>query len=170
VGLNHWYTGWIDWTAVLNKWGAQDAVGGGMGSAGPLGANAYSSTRGDPGVSHIENGNPASIMVDEMPAGGTNQTGTIYYTPVYYVLRHVSKYIHPGATILQTTLSTMPGGDNTTTTTQTFFATAGHNTDGTTAVVIFNAGTAAVPYTVVISGQSVTGSIPAQAMQTLVLQ
>jgi len=170
VGLNHWYTGWIDWTAVLNKWGAQDAAGGGMGSAGPLGANAYSSTRGDPGVSHIENGNPASIMVDEMPAGGMNQTGTIYYTPVYYALRHVSKYIHPGATILQTTLSTMPNGDNTTTTAQTFFATAGHNPDGTTAVVIFNAGMAAVPYTVVVSGQSVTGSIPAQAMQTLVWQ
>jgi glucosylceramidase len=109
-------------------------------------------------------------MVDEMPAGGMNQTGTIYYTPVYYVMRHVSKYIHPGATILQTTLSTMPGGDNTTTAAQTFFATAGHNTDGTTAVVIFNAGMAAVPYTVVVSGQSVSGSIPAQAMQTLVLQ
>jgi glucosylceramidase len=170
VGLNHWYTGWIDWTAVLNKWGAQDAAGGGMGSAGPLGPNMYSSTRGDPGVSHIENGNPASIMVDEMPAGGTNQTGTIYYTPVYYVMRHVSKYIQPGATILQTTLSTMPGGDNTTTATQTFFATAGHNPDGTTAVVIFNSGMAAVPYTVVVSGQSVSGSIPAQAMQTLVLQ
>ncbi len=170
VGLNHWYTGWIDWTAVLNRWGAQDAAGGGMGSAGPMGANVYSSTRGDPGVSHIENGNPASIMVDEMPAGGMNQTGTIYYTPVYYVLRHVSKYIHPGATILQTTLSTMPNGDNTTTPAQTFFATAGHNTDGTTAVVIFNSGMAAVPYTVVVSGQSVTGSIPAQAMQTLVWQ
>jgi glucosylceramidase len=170
VGLNHWYTGWIDWTAVLNKWGAQDAAGGGMGSPGPLGSNAYSSTRADPGVSHIENGNPASIMVDEMPAGGTNQTGTIYYTPVYYVMRHISKYIQPGATILQTTLSTMPGGDNTTTAAQTFFATAGHNADGTTAVVIFNSGTAAVPYTVTISGQSVTGSIPAQAIQTLVLQ
>jgi glucosylceramidase len=170
VGLNHWYTGWIDWTAVLNKWGAQDAAGGGMGSAGPMGPNQYSSMRADPGVSHIENGNPASIMVDEMPAGGTNQTGTIYYTPVYYVMRHVSKYIQPGATILQTTLSTMPGGDNTTTAAQTFFATAGHNPDGTTAVVIFNSGMAAVPYTVVVSGQSVTGSIPPQAMQTLVLQ
>ncbi len=148
-----------------------------MGSAGPLGANAYSSTRGDPGVSHIENGNPASIMVDEMPAGGTNQTGTIYYTPVYYVLRHVSKYIHPGATILQTTLSTMPGGDNTTTTAQTFFATRRrHNTDGEPRAVKSSSSTlrmrrnAAMPYTVVVSGQSVTGSIPAQAMQTLVLQ
>jgi glucosylceramidase len=170
VGLNHWYTGFIDWTAVLNKWGAQDAQGGGMGSPGPLGPSMYSSTRADPGVSHIENGNPASVMVQEVPAGGTNQTGTIYYSPVYYIMRHVSKYILPGATILQTSLSTMPNGDNTTTQAQTFFATGGHNPDGTTAVVIFNAGMAAVPYSVVVGSQAVDGTIPAQAIQTLVWQ
>ena len=31
VGLNHWYTGWIDWNAVLNKYGALDAKAGGVG-------------------------------------------------------------------------------------------------------------------------------------------
>jgi glucosylceramidase len=162
VGLNHWYTGWIDWCAVLNKAGAQDAAGGGIGMAGP---SQYSNTRGQPGVSHIENGIPASIMVDEMPGGGTGQTGTIYYTPVYYVMRHISKYIQPGAKIL-----TVTPADNTTTAAQTLFATGAYNPDGTTAVVIYNSATTPVTYSVVVGAQAVDGSIPAQAMQTLVWQ
>ncbi len=166
VGLNHWYTGWIDWVAVLNKYGALNAATGGVGNTGPA---PYSNTRGDPGVSHIPNGLPASIMVDEVPTM-TGQTGTIHYTPIFYAMGQISKYIKPGATILTTTLSTMPNGDNTTTTDQTLFATGGQNTDGTTAVVIFNSATTAVPYTVVVGTQSVTGSIPPQAMQTLVWQ
>lgn len=165
VGLNHWYTGWIDWCAVLNKYGALSAASGGIGNTG----SNYSTVPGDPGVSHIANGVPASIMVDEDPTM-TGQTGTIHYTPIFDVMRHISKYIKPGAKILPTSLSTMPGGDNTTTTAQTLFSTSGQNPDGTTSVVIFNSGMAAVPYTVVVGSQSVTGSIPAQAMQTLVWQ
>jgi glucosylceramidase len=176
VGLNHWYTGWIDWNAVLNKAGAQDAAGGGIGMAGPNPAawdppgTAAINTRGNPGVSHIENGLPASIMVDEDPTK-TGQTGTIYYTPIFYVMRQVSKYILPGATVLTTTSSAAPTGDNTTvTSTQKFYVTAAQNPDGTTAVVMFNSATTAAPYTVTVGTQSVTGSMPGQSVQTLVWQ
>jgi glucosylceramidase len=164
VGLNHWYTGWIEWNSVLNKYGAQDAKGGGIGMASPT---TYSNTRGQPGVSHIENGNPAGIMIDENPAGGTNQTGTIYYTPIYYAFRHISHFIQPGATVLLTTYGTAGMGDNTTTTAQTLFATSAHNPDGSTAVVVFNSATAPVNYTVQVGTQAADGTIPAQAIQTL---
>jgi glucosylceramidase len=176
VGLNHWYTGWIDWNAVLNKAGAQDAVGGGIGTAGPNPVawnppgTAAVNTRGNPGVSHIENGLPASIMVDEDPTM-TGQTGTIYYTPIFYVMRQVSKYILPGATVLLTTSTAAAGGDNTTvTSTQKFYATAAQNPDGTTAVVMFNSATTPAPYTVNVGSQSVTGSMPGQSVQTLIWQ
>jgi glucosylceramidase len=164
VGLNHWYTGWIDWCAVVNKYGAQDAKGGGIGMASP---STYSNTRGQPGVSHIENGIPASIMVDEDPSM-TNQTGTIYYTPIFYTMRQFSKYILPGATVLSTTNSAAPMGDNTTNQTQTLFATSAQNPDGSTAVVMFNSATMPVSYTVNVGSQAVDGTLPAQAIQTLV--
>jgi glucosylceramidase len=101
----------------------------------------------------------------------TGQTGTIYYTPIYYVMGHFSKYILPGATVLTTTLSTMPNGDNTTVDNmQTLFATAAKNPNGSTSVVVYNSGATAVPYAVQVGGQYVTGSIPAEAIQTLVWQ
>jgi glucosylceramidase len=188
VGLNHWYTGWIDWTAVVSRYGALDAPGGGVGTAAALPPEwsppgpGTPGMLGNPGVGHIENGIPASIMVDEVPTM-TGQMGTIYYTPIFYVMRQFSKYILPGATILTTTNSTAPGGDSTApsgscspgdlaacTPTQTLYATAARNPDGTTAVVIFNSALAAVNYSVVVGSQSVTGAIPAQAIQTLVWQ
>jgi glucosylceramidase len=158
VGMNHWYTGWIDWCAVVNKYGAQDAVGGGLGTA------------GQPGVSHIENAIPAGIMVDEDPTM-TGQTGTIYYTPLFYVMKHFSKFIQPGATVLTTTMtaagSTTPVVDDTATGTYTI-GTAARNPDGSTAVVLFNEKATPIDYTIVVGTQSVDGTLPAQSLQTLV--
>jgi glucosylceramidase len=158
VGLNHWYAGWIDWCAVTNRWGAQVASAGGIG------------TFGQPGVSHIPNAIPAGIMVDEDPTQ-TNQTGTLYYTPIFYVLKHFSKFIQPGATVLTT--STTPAGSTTAITDNTAaykynIAAAAQNPDGTTAVVLFNETTTAIDYTMVMGNQAVDGTLPAQSLQTLV--
>jgi glucosylceramidase len=160
VGLNHWYTGWIDWNAVLNKFGALDAKGGGLGNV------------GDPGVSHIENGVPAGIMVDEAnPAAPV-----IYYTPIFYVMRHFSKFIHPGAKVMTTTVTLAAGVaktdyDNTPTQDgQALLAVGAQNPDGTTAAVLFNETGKPIDYSVVVGAQTADGTIPAQAVQTLVFK
>ncbi len=159
IGLNHWYTGWIDWCAVTNRYGAQDAAGGGIG------------TVGQPGVSHIENSIPASIMIDEDPVK-TGQTGMLYYTPIFYVMKHFSKFIQPGATVLTTSTklagSTTPIADDTINSGTYNFAAAAQNLDGSTAVVLFNEKTMPIDYTVVVGAQAVDGTLPAQSMQTLV--
>ena len=64
---------------MLNKFGALDAADGGVGAV------------GSPGVSHIANGVPAGIMIDEAAPA----TPVIYYTPIFYVMRQFSKFIQP---------------------------------------------------------------------------
>ncbi len=158
VGLNHWYAGWIDWNAVLNKFGALDATHGGIGAV------------GSPGVSHIANGVPAGIMVDEASPSSPD----IYYSPIFYAMRHFSKYIRPGAKIATTTL-TLAGSvmkidyDGTPTQDgQALLAVSALNTDGSIAVVLFNETKAAIDYSVTVGTQAADGSIPAQSLQTLV--
>jgi glucosylceramidase len=160
VGLNHWYTGWIDWNAVLNKYGALDAKGGGVGNV------------GDPGVSHIENGVPAGIMIDEAnPAAPV-----IYYSPIFYVMRQFSKFIKPGAKVLTTTVTlaatvTKTDYDNAPTQDgQALLAVGAQNPDGTTAAVLFNETGKPIDYSVVVGAQTADGTIPAQAVQTLVFK
>ena len=158
VGLNHWYAGWIDWNAVLDKYGALDATHGG--------AKAF----GQPGISHIANGVPAGIMVDEAnPA-----TPTIYYTPIFYVMRQFSKFIQPQAKILTTTVTLAADVskldyDNTPTQDgQALFAVAAQNPDKSLTVVLFNETGKPIDYTITIGTQAVDGTAPAQAVQTLV--
>ena len=141
-GLNHWYVGFIDWNAVLNK---------------------------DGGPGHIVNSVASPIMVD-------TAAHTVYMSPTYYVIRQVSEFIHPQAQVLTTTLkvaSSVKTTDYDGTPTQDGMAlhvTAARNTDNSIAVVLFNETNAAIPYSVVIGSQSVTGSIPKQSLQTLVWQ
>jgi glucosylceramidase len=158
VGLNHWYSGWIDWNAVLDKYGALDDKNGG---AKPLGS---------PGISHIANGVPAGIMIDE----ATPATPTLYYTPVFYVMRQFSKFIQPGARILTSSVTLAAGVtkldyDNTATPDgQALFAVAAQNPDKTLAVVVFNETGKAIDYSITVGNQAVDGTAPAQAVQTLV--
>jgi glucosylceramidase len=160
VGLNHWYTGWIDWNAVLNKFGALDAADGGVGAI------------GSPGVSHIANGVPAGIMIDE----ATPATPVIYYTPIFYVMRQFSKFIQPQAKILTSTVTlaadvTKLDYDNAPTQDgQALFAVAAQNPDGTLAVVVFNETGKPIDYSIGFGTQAADGTIPAQAVQTLVFQ
>lgn len=158
VGLNHWYTGWIDWNAVLNKFGALDAADGGVGAV------------GSPGVSHIANGVPAGIMIDE----ATPATPVIYYTPIFYVMRQFSKFIQPQAKILTSTVTLtadvtkLDYDDTPTQDGQALFAVAAQNPDNSLAVVLFNETGKAIDYSISTGKQSADGTIPAQAVQTLV--
>jgi glucosylceramidase len=139
-GLNHWYAGFIDWNAILDK---------------------------DGGPGHIVNPIPAAIMVD-------TAAGTLYYTPIYYMMQQFSKFIRPQAQVAATTVQLASGVQNTDydgTPTQdgdALMATAAKNADNSVSIVLFNETNAPIDYAVVIGGNNVTSTIPAQALQTLV--
>jgi glucosylceramidase len=141
-GLNHWYIGWMDWNALLNK---------------------------DGGPGHIKNPVPATIMVDT-----TVSPPTLYYSPTFYVMRAFAKFMHPGATVLGTTVNVAAGVKNLDydgTPTQdgrALIATSALNTDGSTIIQVFNETNAAIPYSIVIGTQSASTTIPPQSLQTVV--
>jgi glucosylceramidase len=139
VGLNHWYIGFIDWNAVLNR---------------------------DGGPGHIPNPVPAAIMVDPTTNG-------VYYTPIFYALQHFSKFIRPQARVMATTVqlgaAVAPTDYDGTPTQdgQALLASAAQNTDGSVAIVLFNETRAPIDYAVVVGARNVSGTLPAQALQTL---
>jgi glucosylceramidase len=139
-GLNHWYIGFIDWNAVLNK---------------------------DGGPGHIVNAVASPIMVD-------TDSNTVYMSPTYYVLQHVSKFFQPGAVVATTTVNLASGVNATdydgmpTQDGNAIIAASAQNPDNSIAVVLFNETNAPIDYAAVIGTQSVSTTIPAQSLQTLV--
>ena len=79
-------------------------------------------------------------------------SGQLTATPEYYVFRHFSRYVEPGAKVVGTT-----GGD----------AVAFKNPDGSLVVVLYNSG-ATQTMTVSIGGQKLQFSAPAHGFATLV--
>ena len=79
--------------------------------------------------------------------------GTVTATPAYYVFRHLSQYVVPGATVVGTT-----GGD----------AVAFKNPDGSLVAAMYNSGSAAT-YIVQIGGKKLQFSMPANGWATVVL-
>jgi glucosylceramidase len=82
-------------------------------------------------------------------------SGTLTATPAYYVFRHLSQYVAPGAVVLGTT-----GGD----------ALAFKNPDGTLVAVLFNRGPANDHYVVAIGGKQVQFAMPSNGWATLKLE
>jgi glucosylceramidase len=78
--------------------------------------------------------------------------GTITATPTYYVFRHLSQYVAPGATVVGTT-----GGD----------AIAFKNADGSLVAVMFNSGAANSNYVVAIGGKKLQFAMPANGWATV---
>ena len=70
-------------------------------------------------------------------------------TPTYYVFRHLSQYVVPGATVVGTT-----GGD----------AVAFKNPDGSLVAVMFNSGAANASYVVAIGGKKFQFAMPQQRL------
>lgn len=112
--------------------------------------NMVLNTRGGP--NHARNLCLAPVLVDS----GRDH---VYYTPLYYAVAHVSKFIRPGAQRIG-----LSGHDD------TCMATAFRNPDGSTAIVVFNLTEEDLIYEVVEGSTSIPVSIPGQALQTIVLR
>lgn len=83
----------------------------------------------------------------------------VYFTPLYYVMAHFSKFMRPGGEVLASSLSD-PG----------IMAAAVRNTDGTTAIAVFNEQETAVDYKLVLGGEERVLHIGAQTLQTVVIE
>jgi glucosylceramidase len=132
VGLNHWYTGWIDWNVALDKNG---------------------------GPNHEQNWCAAGVMIDA-------DAQTAYYTPLFYVMQHFSKFIRPGATILPSTVALAAGVSKGST--DGLLSVSALAPDHTVSTVLFNETDKPIDYSVILGTQGVDGTIPAKAIQTLV--
>jgi len=78
--------------------------------------------------------------------------GKVNPTPAYYVFRHMSQYVTPGASVVGTT-----GGD----------AIGFKNPDGSIVAVLFNSGAANPSYVVAIGGKKVQFAMPANGWATV---
>ncbi|HYQ45476.1 MAG TPA: glycoside hydrolase family 30 beta sandwich domain-containing protein [Polyangiaceae bacterium] len=79
-------------------------------------------------------------------------SGKITPTPTYYVFRHLSQYVMPGAFVIGTT-----GGD----------AVAFENPDGSLVAVMFNSGAANANYVVAIGGKKFQFAMPSNGWATV---
>jgi len=87
------------------------------------------------------------------------ETDEVYYTPLFYVLEHFSKFFRPGARRigLSTDLKDL-------------MVTSCVNPDGTIAVAVLNQTEEAVRYEVVIGASAVRCTIDGNALQTIVIE
>ena len=79
-------------------------------------------------------------------------SGTVTATPAYYVFRHLSQYVVPGARVIGTT-----GGD----------ALAFKNPDGSVTVVMFNGGAANDHYVLAVGGKMLEFAMPSNGWASL---
>jgi glucosylceramidase len=93
----------------------------------------------------------APVIVDE-------NNDEVYFTPLYYIMTHFSKYIRPGAEVL--------GIDNED---SDLMITAAKNPDDTTAIVIFNEGKEAKKFNLWLNEKQIAIHIDAQAIQTILI-
>jgi glucosylceramidase len=77
---------------------------------------------------------------------------TLTPTPAYYVFRHMSQYVMPGATVVGVT-----GGD----------AIAWKNPDGSIVAVMFNSGAANPNYVVALGGKKFSFAMPQNGWATV---
>ncbi len=86
------------------------------------------------------------------------QKDEVYFTPLYYIMAHFSKYIRPGATVI--------GAESSDT---DLMVTAAKNPDGSTAVVIFNEGMEPKSFELKTAKTSKQILISPQAIQTILI-
>lgn len=103
------------------------------------------------GPNWFKNWCAAPVIVDE-------NTDEIYFTPLYYIMAHFSKYIRPGAEVLS-----IEDTDD------ALMVTAAKNPDGTLAVVVFNEGKQAKRFRLRLNEKVSTIEINGQAIQTIII-
>jgi len=104
------------------------------------------------GPNHVGNYCLAPIMVD-------GETDTVYYTPLYHIMKQVSRNARPGGVVLETTVQAPKG----------VHAMAIANPDGTTALHVFNESGADVEYALQLGTKTTTLTSPKSSLQTLVV-
>ena len=104
------------------------------------------------GPNHVNNWCIAPVIVKP-------ETKEVYYTPLYYVMCHFSKYMRPGAV----RLGINSGNAD-------LMITACLNTDNSIAVAVLNRTENPVTYNLKLAGKVTTVTIPENALQTIVIQ
>ena len=102
------------------------------------------------GPNWFENWCVAPVIVDP-------ENDEVYFTPIYYTLAHFSKYIRPGAKVIEVKNSD-----------EALMVTAAKNQDGTIAVVVFNEGETAKTLNLNLNGFETKIQINGQAIQTII--
>ncbi len=87
------------------------------------------------------------------------ESDEVYFTPLYYTMAHFSKYIRPGAKVIDVDMPDI----------EKFMVTAATNPDNSITVVIFNEEPVARDYTLVLNGKKVDLHIDGQAIQSIVI-
>ena len=103
------------------------------------------------GPNWFQNWCVAPVIVDP-------EADEVYFTPIYYVMSHFSRFIRPGAVRIGFESSD-----------ETLMVTAAKNPDGTIAVVVFNPSEERKNFTLNISDKTQTITIDQQAIQTIVM-
>jgi len=83
----------------------------------------------------------------------------VYYTPLYYIMAHFSKFIRPEAKVIDVIKSD-----------EELMVAAAKNPDGSIAVVVFNEGTTLKSFKLTHDGYNKNISISPQAIQTIMIQ
>ena len=103
------------------------------------------------GPNWFENWCIAPVIVDP-------DADEVYFTPLYYVMAHFSKYIRPEAEVI--------GVENTNDALQ---VTAALNPDGSIAVVVFNEEKEPQNFSLSLNGTTTDVKIKGQALQTIII-
>ncbi|MEP6504927.1 MAG: glycoside hydrolase family 30 beta sandwich domain-containing protein, partial [Betaproteobacteria bacterium] len=93
------------------------------------------------------------------PVHADSRTGELTFTPSYWYLGHFSKFIRPGAHRVEAASSR-----------SSLMTTAFTNPDGTLAKVVMNQTDTAIDYRFFVGKDEAKVSIPAHAIQTLVVR
>ena len=109
------------------------------------------------GPNHVGNYCGAPIMID-------TESGYVYYTPIFHLLAQFSRTIRPGDVVVETSLSLEPELEG------VLIASASISPAKKLSVQVFNSGKEPLDYALQIGEQSAAVSIPANALQTLVIQ
>jgi glucosylceramidase len=103
------------------------------------------------GPNHVSNFCGAPILVD-------TENKEVFYTPLFYCIKHFSKSIRPGAKILKTTSTYDP-----------IMVTAAENTDGSIVIVALNMGGADQTMRYKVADKEFTDTLQNQSLRTYIL-
>jgi glucosylceramidase len=105
------------------------------------------------GPNHVKNWCIAPVLVD-------TSSKDVYYTPLFYVMQHFSKYIRPGAQRIHWE-GKLPKDLN---------ITAVKNTDQSIILQAVNSGKKPLPLSIDLAGQKVVHTLAPESMQTIILK